>query len=428
MVLQSGGEDPSNTEDNESGQWVEFKKDTVDPSIFKSKSFQELADLVQVMRNHRSLIIKNRQWRNRSFEHSFIGSELVDWMLIHLRESWGIRDRRTAVILGQSLLECNYLQSMHHTNVGSNHDGNSSSSSSNGGSDGTTTNGHSISPATNGNGEVARFHDLHAFYQFIEPPVTIVNGDEKQKPTHTNNPLMSPKGRSPATTLLTLLGSSTSSSSSSTSVPLSSSQAAAAAAAAGTATSPSPPGSPLPGSSPAPPHPLDIIHQSLALIIDLFRRTAGGEPREIPLRCRHEWHAFVRNVAKLRDPAHQITLEGLDSQEMRCFFINTYHTLFVHSIVRFGLPQGKDEWLRHCRQMHYCIGGMNFSLLDIEYGILRAKLPMSHLKQRGNYILTYYDVSDHSTLCLFIYICFFCGMIRSIGSVPTKVYSIGSTI
>lgn len=54
MVLQSGED-----EDKDGGQWVEFKKDTADPSIFKSKSYQELAELASAMSKHRSLV-KNR--------------------------------------------------------------------------------------------------------------------------------------------------------------------------------------------------------------------------------------------------------------------------------------------------------------------------------------------------------------------------------
>lgn len=59
------------------------------------------------------------------------------------------------------------------------------------------------------------------------------------------------------------------------------------------------------------------------------------------------------------------------------FWINLYNTLTLHAVIEYGITKsiadgGLGNHLRFFRQAAYNIGGMRFSLEDIEHGILRA--------------------------------------------------------
>ncbi len=60
-------------------------------------------------------------------------------------------------------------------------------------------------------------------------------------------------------------------------------------------------------------------------------------------------------------------------QEKVCFFMNVYNLMMLHAVIRLGSnPQtgfGKELFYRRVK---YNLGGYEFSLDDIEYGIFKG--------------------------------------------------------
>ena len=63
-------------------------------------------------------------------------------------------------------------------------------------------------------------------------------------------------------------------------------------------------------------------------------------------------------------------------EEKKAFWINLYHLLTIDAVLHRGIQRSvKEGWLgivRFFRNTAYIVGGMRFSLEDIEHGILRA--------------------------------------------------------
>ncbi|QDZ39965.1 hypothetical protein FRE64_08435 [Euhalothece natronophila Z-M001] len=74
--------------------------------LLPEKSLPNLETIVNAIRNHSGLI-KNNQYKLRTYPRSIIGTELVDWLCDHFHCS-----REQAVEIGQSLINHRWL---HHT-------------------------------------------------------------------------------------------------------------------------------------------------------------------------------------------------------------------------------------------------------------------------------------------------------------------------
>jgi hypothetical protein len=66
-----------------------------------------------------------------------------------------------------------------------------------------------------------------------------------------------------------------------------------------------------------------------------------------------------------------------DRNTATAFWINLYNALVIHAVIEFGVQEsiaagGFGDQVRFFRRAAYNIGGMRFSLEDIEHGILRA--------------------------------------------------------
>lgn len=91
--------------------------------------------------------------------------------------------------------------------------------------------------------------------------------------------------------------------------------------------------------------------------------------------------------ARLRDVLYPclaaFDLAQLDSPEIqKAFWINLYHLLTLDAVLRLGVQRSVTEgWLgilRFFRKAAYNVGGMRFSLEDIEHGILRANCGVTY--------------------------------------------------
>jgi hypothetical protein len=64
--------------------------------------------------------------------------------------------------------------------------------------------------------------------------------------------------------------------------------------------------------------------------------------------------------------------------ERKAFFLNLFHLMMIHSSILGLLPKSRTKWAKFFNGVTYNVGGMYFSLAEIEHGILRA--PMSPLR------------------------------------------------
>jgi len=62
---------------------------------------------------------------------------------------------------------------------------------------------------------------------------------------------------------------------------------------------------------------------------------------------------------------------SLPENERKAFFINIYNTLMIHAYVRNGFPSSFWSRFKFFTTNSYMIGGQNYSLDDIEHGVLR---------------------------------------------------------
>jgi len=76
----------------------------------------------------------------------------------------------------------------------------------------------------------------------------------------------------------------------------------------------------------------------------------------------------------------RVDLFGLDHDERLAFFVNVYNTLCLHCHVVLGTPTNFFRRWMFFRRMSYRIAGLDFSLDDIEHGILRGNKRPPSLK------------------------------------------------
>lgn len=60
--------------------------------------------------------------------------------------------------------------------------------------------------------------------------------------------------------------------------------------------------------------------------------------------------------------------------ERMAFWINLYNALIIDAVITFGVRKSVNEIPGFFWKAAYCINGMRYSTLDIEYGILRANI------------------------------------------------------
>ncbi|KAL6070842.1 hypothetical protein QOT17_006598 [Balamuthia mandrillaris] len=127
-----------------------------------------------------------------------------------------------------------------------------------------------------------------------------------------------------------------------------------------------------------------VIQDLLSTLLNLYRRAAGEEAcissRKTAAAISHseEFKKFSVDTGELQ----KVNLEELmTSEEQRmAFFINAHNLLALHAHTELLMPKGKLAMLSTINQVAYNIGGLEFTLPEIEHAILRAAhSPRSHL-------------------------------------------------
>ncbi|KAJ6253287.1 electron carrier/ protein disulfide oxidoreductase [Anaeramoeba flamelloides] len=111
------------------------------------------------------------------------------------------------------------------------------------------------------------------------------------------------------------------------------------------------------------------IHQNI-INLNVISRT-------IPFR------KFVNKSNELQ----KINLKALPETEKKCFFLNVYNALMIHSVILYGFPKTNEQISRLEARYQYRINNYIFSLDDIFHGILRTNLVAKHSG-------TYFKIND----------------------------------
>ncbi|KAJ3444706.1 electron carrier/ protein disulfide oxidoreductase [Anaeramoeba flamelloides] len=79
--------------------------------------------------------------------------------------------------------------------------------------------------------------------------------------------------------------------------------------------------------------------------------------------------SFNRFIAATTE-LQKVKLDKLTGEEKICFFLNIYNTLLIHGGIINGIPNRGKEFENFTQNTIYKIGGLEYSLSDIRYGIL----------------------------------------------------------
>ena len=116
----------------------------------------------------------------------------------------------------------------------------------------------------------------------------------------------------------------------------------------------------------------DIYRSDVADIREVFISSSGEQVAYLELAENWLFQKYKKDAGMLM----QMRPEKLEEESRKAFFINVYNFLTIHAVIdytqSYGLPASTkdipDFWSNYC----YNIGGLEYSLDDIEHGILRA--------------------------------------------------------
>lgn len=79
----------------------------------------------------------------------------------------------------------------------------------------------------------------------------------------------------------------------------------------------------------------------------------------------------------------RVDVGNMERIEKIAFFLNVYNCMVMHGFIQYGVPQNSIQRGQFFNNVKYDIGGYEYSLNDIEHGILRGnKCPPSSLSRR----------------------------------------------
>jgi len=120
--------------------------------------------------------------------------------------------------------------------------------------------------------------------------------------------------------------------------------------------------------------PLRVAIKVLSSLMEVFNTYAptNGIIREDDLRPIATSDHFKELDVSLKQMLASVCLETLLPEEKLPFFLNLYNALMMHSIADRGFPKQPSRY-KHAKKAVYNIGGLELSILEIEYCIIRNK-------------------------------------------------------
>lgn len=122
----------------------------------------------------------------------------------------------------------------------------------------------------------------------------------------------------------------------------------------------------------------DLAGQLKQAVLQFKSQAMDKTGHQVNYRLLSETEGFRTYAHQLVPKLHKLNLNDLsDRASATAFWINLYNALVIHAVIAYDVQDsiaagGFSGQVRFFRQAAYNIGGMRFSLEDIEHGILRA--------------------------------------------------------
>eukprot|EP00850_Spirogloea_muscicola_P019628 SM000195S05275 [mRNA] locus=s195:216834:219746:+ [translate_table: standard] len=110
--------------------------------------------------------------------------------------------------------------------------------------------------------------------------------------------------------------------------------------------------------------------------IRAYEEALSDDGRTVRYNALKSSQAYGQYVAATEE-LQRVDLFTLTRMEKMAFFINVYNSLVIHAMVEGGTPSNILQRLFFYKQNMYHIGGVDYSLDDIENGVLRGNSPPS---------------------------------------------------
>lgn len=111
-----------------------------------------------------------------------------------------------------------------------------------------------------------------------------------------------------------------------------------------------------------------VLRKSILRMYGAYLSDDGRTIDYVGLRDSEAFFAYRDAVLELQD----VDLTPLTDAERKCFFINIYNSLMVHASIEIGIPTKPLQRKFFFTHSAYVVGGLVYTLDDIEHGILRA--------------------------------------------------------
>ena len=110
------------------------------------------------------------------------------------------------------------------------------------------------------------------------------------------------------------------------------------------------------------------LRRSILKLFEQFIGPDGLSVDYIGIKNSEQWPRFVEQTYELQ----RLSLTGLIRQQKLAFFINIYNVLVIHATIERGPPSSVWKRVKFFSKITYVIGGHEYSLNEIENGILRS--------------------------------------------------------
>jgi hypothetical protein len=121
----------------------------------------------------------------------------------------------------------------------------------------------------------------------------------------------------------------------------------------------------------------DLSAQKIALsineqIMDIFSNYISEDGTSVDYKAIKSSEEFKKFVESTENDLPQVDLSALNENERKAFFLNIYNALTIHGYIQLGVPHGTTQKIMFCAMTGYQIGQYNYTLDEIEHGILRG--------------------------------------------------------
>ena len=120
------------------------------------------------------------------------------------------------------------------------------------------------------------------------------------------------------------------------------------------------------------PRPASELGEDLRrLILSIYNKHLSADGKKVNYTAigdEPDFKKYIEKTAELK----RVQIEDATREEKLAFFINIYNALVIHAFVKIGPPKNLWQRYKFFNTVSYIIGGYQYSLNEIENGILRS--------------------------------------------------------